>query len=166
MAVKADKTKELEHKVKRLNYKLQRAKFALKNNRKMASFMATDLNCMEECGQWIQCIAKNEEDIATLNKQIGELKEVLLKENSLVICAKASVKDIKKKIVHAKDRATSIRKPMEMYGQSIRWPEFITPSCIIDEVMDSTDKDDFIQKCALWDKGFPSCDIFMASCDC
>ena len=75
-------TKDLEHKVKRFNHKLQREKFALKNNRKMASFMATDLDCIEECGKWIQCVANNEEDIVALSKQIGELKEVLFKENS------------------------------------------------------------------------------------
>ena len=75
-------TKELEHKVKRFNHKMQRAKFALKNNRKMALFMATDLDCMEECGKWIQHVANNEKDIAALIKQIGELREVLLKENS------------------------------------------------------------------------------------
>ena len=66
----------------RFNHKLERAKFALKNNRKMASFMATDLDCMEECWKWIQHVANNEEDIAALSKQIGELREVLLKENS------------------------------------------------------------------------------------
>ena len=80
--MKVDRTKELEHKVKRFNHKLQRAKFALKNNRKMASFMATDLDSMEEYRKWTQRIANNEEDIAALSKQIGELRKVLLKENS------------------------------------------------------------------------------------
>ena len=46
------------------------------------SFMAIDPDCMEKCGEWIQRVAVNEEDIVAHNKQIGGLKEVLLKENS------------------------------------------------------------------------------------
>ena len=109
--------------------------------------MATDLDCMEECRKWIQRIANNEEDIAALSKQIGELRKVLLKENSYVINTKAVVKDIKKKIVHATGRATVVWKLMEVYNQSTRQPQSITPSCIIGELMDSTNNEDFVQKC-------------------
>ena len=48
---------------------------------------------------------------------------------------------------------------MDMYGQSTRRPQSLTPICIIGELMDSTDSEDFIQKCALCDKGFPNGDM-------
>ena len=44
-AEKAEKQKEVESQVKNLNSQLRSAKFSLKTNRKMASFMATDPSC-------------------------------------------------------------------------------------------------------------------------
>ena len=63
---KAEKQKEVESQVKSLNAQLRSAKFSLKTNRKMASFMATNPSCTQECEEWTQCVVRNEGDIAAL----------------------------------------------------------------------------------------------------
>ena len=132
----------------------------------MASFMATNPNCLEECEEWTQCVSKNEEDIVALQKQIGDLKEILLVGNSELIKAKGALKDINKSIVHAKGRATTVRDLIEVYGKWTRRLQSITPSCIIGEVADPNDSEEFVYKCALCNIGFPSRDVVMASCGC
>ena len=124
----------------------------------MASFIATDPSYIEECKEWTQCVAKNEEDIAVLRKQIGDLKEILLVGNSELIRAKIALKDINKSILYAKGRVEVVRDLMEVYG---KWT-----SCIVGEVADPNDSEEFVHKFALCNTGFPSCDIVMASCSC
>ena len=87
-------------------------------------------------------------------------------ENSELIRAKVALKDINKNILHTKGRAAAVRELMEVYGQKTRRLQSITPSCIIGELIDLNDTEEFVYKCALCNTGFPSRDVVMASCGC
>ena len=163
---KAEKQKEVESEVKSLNTQLCSAKFSLKTNRKMASFMASDPSCTQDYEEWTQCVARNVADIVALRKQIKDLKENTLHGNSDLISAKATLRDVNKSILDAKGRAAAIRNLLEVYGKRTRWPQSITPSCIVGEVTDPNDSEEFVQKCALCNTGFLSRDVVMASCSC
>ena len=55
---------------------------------------------------------------------------------------------------------------MEVYGKWTRRPQSITPSCIVDEIADPNDNEEFVHKSALCNIGFPSRDFVIASCGC
>ena len=165
-AEKAEKQKEVESQVKNLNAQLRSAKFFLKTNRKMASFMATDPSCTQECEEWTQCVARDVVDIVALRKQIKDLKENTLHGNSNLISAKAALINVKKRILDAKGTAAVVRDLLEVYGKRTQRPQSITPSCIVGEVTDLNDNEEFVQKCGLCNTGFPNRDVVMASCGC
>ena len=133
---KAEKQKEVDSQVKNLNAQLRSTKFSLKTNRKMASFMATDPSCTQECEEWNQCVARDVEDIVALQKQIKDLKENTLHGNSDLLLAKAALRSVKKRILDAKGRATAVMDLLEVYGKRTRRPQSITPSCIVGEMAD------------------------------
>ena len=163
---KAEMQKKVDSQVKNLNAQLRSTKFSLKTNRKMASFMATDPSCTEECEEWTQCIARDVAEIEALRKQIKDLKENTLHGNSDLISVKAALNNVKKKIMDAKGRAAAVRDLFEVYGKKTRRPQSLTPSCIVGELADPNDSKEFVQKCALCNAGFPSRDVVMASCGC
>ena len=165
-AEKAGKQKEVESQVKNLNTQLRSAKFSLKTNRKMASFMATDPSCTQECGEWNQCVARDVEHIVALRKQINDLKEITLHSNSDLISTKAALRSVKIRILDAKGRAAAVRDLSEVYGKRTRQPQSISPSYIVGDMTDPNDSEEFVQKCALCNTDFPIRDVVMASCGC
>ena len=146
---KAEMQKEVDNQVKNLNAQLRSTKFSLKTNRKMASFMATNPSCTEECEEWTQCIARDVAEIEALRKQIKDLKENTLHGNSNLISVKAALSNVKKKIMDAKGRATAVRDLFEVYGKRTRRPQSLTPSCIVGELADPNDSEEFSKMCAL-----------------
>ena len=157
---------EVESQVKNLNAQLRSAKFSLKTNRKIALFMATNPSCTQECEEWNQCIARDVEHIVALRKQINDLKEITLHSNSDLISAKAALRSVKIRILDAKGRAAVVRDLLEVYGKRTWRPQSISPSCIVGEMTDPNNSEEFVQKCALCNTGFPSRDIVMALCGC
>ena len=128
--------------------------------------MATDPSCTQECEEWNQCIARDVEHIVALRKQINDLKEITLHSNSDLISAKAALRSVKIRILDAKGRVAAVRDLLEVYGKRTRRPQSISPSCIVGEMTDPNDSEEFVQKCALCNVGFPSRDVVMASCGC
>ena len=104
--------------------------------------------------------------IVALRKQINDLKENTLHSNSDLISAKAALRSVKNRILDAKGRIAAVRDLLEVYGKRTRRPQSITPSCIIGEMTDPNDSEEFVQKCALCNTGFPSRGVVMASCGC
>ena len=89
-----------------------------------------------------------------------------MQENSELLSAESTVKDVKIKIIDAKGRAVAVRELMEVYGHRTRQPQSFSPSCIISDIIDPRDSEEFVHRCALCDKGFPNRDVVMASYGC
>ena len=120
VVIKAERCKEINTDLKKLRKKLHRMKVDLKYSKKMAAFSATDPDCNEELEEWKQRLTKNEECLDCLITQIQELDEINRRENSEVLNTLAAIKDVKKRIVDAKDRLGLIQNQIEVHRRTSR----------------------------------------------
>ena len=102
--IKADRMKEIETYLKRLRKKLQRTKVDLKYSKKMAKFTTIDPECNEESEEWLQRVTTNKEKLQSLTTEIEELSEINQRENTKVLNALATVKEVKVRLAHAQGR--------------------------------------------------------------
>ena len=151
--------------MKKLKKKLYRTKVDLKHSKKMATFTAIDLDCIEESKEWSQRITTNEGNIESLTSQIQELDEINQRENAEVLNVIASIKDVKTRVLEGKGRLGQIRNLIEMDNMTIKRPQTISPSCIVGELLD-VDDIGCLRPCTPCNRGFSHQDIVMASCGC
>ena len=165
VVIKAERCKEINTDLKKVRKKLHRTKVDLKHSKKMVAFSATDLDCNEESEKWRQRVSKNKECLDSLIIQIQELDEINCRENFEVLNALAAVKNVKKRVAHAKGRLGLIQNQIEVHSRTLRRPQSITPSSIIADLQED-DEDGCLKPCSLSGRGFPNRDVVIASCGC